>query len=189
MAWRCIAQSLAVGLLMATAASSHSSEADRVASAAGAATLVELNGPIGPAMSHYIERSLRDATEQLSPVVILQIDTPGGLDTSMRGIIKGILASPIPVVELCGTEWRACGERRNLHLVCESLCGDGTGYELGCGHTDLDWRTVSGRATGICTARITHDTVRQRCRRNQALGTDTDASTGTGDGRGAQGGQ
>jgi len=98
MAWRCIAQSLAVGLLMATAASSHSSEADRVASAAGAATLVELNGPIGPAMSHYIERSLRDATEQLSPVVILQIDTPGGLDTSMRGIIKGILASPIPVV-------------------------------------------------------------------------------------------
>ena len=49
-------------------------------------------------MSRYIERSLLDAVDQHSAIVILQMDTPGGLDTSMRDIIKAILASPVPVV-------------------------------------------------------------------------------------------
>lgn len=62
------------------------------------ATVIELNGAIGPAMSRYIERAIADAGDQGSVVVVLQIDTPGGLDTSMRDIIKAILASPIPVV-------------------------------------------------------------------------------------------
>ncbi len=66
--------------------------------AAPAATLVELNGAIGPAMSRYVERSLSDAADRHSAVIILQMDTPGGLDSSMRGIIKAILASPVPVV-------------------------------------------------------------------------------------------
>ena len=61
-------------------------------------TLIELNGPIGPAMSRYVERSLLDASNHHSPVIILQMDTPGGLDTSMRDIIKAILASSVPVV-------------------------------------------------------------------------------------------
>ena len=72
--------------------------ADVVASAGRFATLIELNGPIGPAMSRYFERSLLDAANGHSAVVILQMDTPGGLDTSMRDIIKAILASPVPVV-------------------------------------------------------------------------------------------
>ena len=62
------------------------------------ATLIELSGPIGPAMSRYVEQSLADAAARQSPVVILQMDTPGGLDTSMRDIIRAILASPVPVV-------------------------------------------------------------------------------------------
>jgi membrane-bound serine protease (ClpP class) len=49
-------------------------------------------------MSRYVERSLADAASRHSSVVILQMDTPGGLDTSMRDIIKAILASPVPVV-------------------------------------------------------------------------------------------
>jgi membrane-bound serine protease (ClpP class) len=49
-------------------------------------------------MSRYIEQSIAEAGDQRSVVVILQIDTPGGLDTSMRDIIKAILASPVPVV-------------------------------------------------------------------------------------------
>jgi membrane-bound serine protease (ClpP class) len=49
-------------------------------------------------MSRYIEQSIVDAGAQHSAVVVLQMDTPGGLDTSMRDIIKAILASPVPVV-------------------------------------------------------------------------------------------
>jgi membrane-bound serine protease (ClpP class) len=91
-----VLQWIAIGLLVASPASSRS--ADAVAPADRSATLIELNGPIGPAMSRYVEQSLADARIQRSVVVILQMDTPGGLDTSMRDIIKAMLASPVPVV-------------------------------------------------------------------------------------------
>jgi membrane-bound serine protease (ClpP class) len=93
---RRFAQWLAIVLLLASPTASLSTDA--VASADRFATLIELNGPIGPAMSRYFERSLLDAVNRHSTVVILQMDTPGGLDTSMRDIIKAILASPVPVV-------------------------------------------------------------------------------------------
>jgi membrane-bound serine protease (ClpP class) len=93
---RRIALWLVIGLLLLSSASSRSTDA--VASADRFATLIELNGPIGPAMSRYVEHSVADAGNQRSAVVILQMDTPGGLDTSMRDIIKAILASPVPVV-------------------------------------------------------------------------------------------
>lgn len=91
-----IARRLAMVLLLAGTALSFSSGA--AAPAERFATFVELNGPIGPAMSRYVERSVADAGSRHSTVVILQLDTPGGLDTSMRDIIKAILASPVPVV-------------------------------------------------------------------------------------------
>ena len=92
-----IAKWLAIVLLFAGPAASGQS-AGTVAPADRFATFVELSGPIGPAMSRYIERSLADAGNQHSAVIILEMDTPGGLDTSMRDIIKAILASPVPVV-------------------------------------------------------------------------------------------
>ena len=90
-----IAQWLSICLLLGHSASSQTTTAptpDRFA------TLVQLDGPIGPAMSRYVEHSIVDAGNQHSAVVILEMDTPGGLDTSMRDIIKAILASPVPVV-------------------------------------------------------------------------------------------
>lgn len=60
--------------------------------------LLEINGPIGPATSDYIVRGIERAAEERVGLVILQMDTPGGLDTAMRDIIKAILASPVPVV-------------------------------------------------------------------------------------------
>jgi membrane-bound serine protease (ClpP class) len=62
------------------------------------ATVLEINGPIGPATSRYVTKGLDTARLNGSRVVILQIDTPGGLDSAMRDIIRAILASPIPVV-------------------------------------------------------------------------------------------
>jgi membrane-bound serine protease (ClpP class) len=62
------------------------------------ATILEINGAIGPATSHYVTKALETAHLNGSRIVVLQIDTPGGLDTSMRDIIRAILASPIPVV-------------------------------------------------------------------------------------------
>ncbi len=58
---------------------------------------LELTGPIGPASSDYITRSLDYAEESKASLVLIRMDTPGGLDTAMREIIKKIIASPVPV--------------------------------------------------------------------------------------------
>jgi membrane-bound serine protease (ClpP class) len=60
-------------------------------------TLLDIKGPIGPATSSYIERGIKAAQTSGSRLIVLQMDTPGGLDTSMRDIIHAILASTVPV--------------------------------------------------------------------------------------------
>jgi membrane-bound serine protease (ClpP class) len=64
----------------------------------GFAAVLEINGPIGPATSHYVVRGLADAQRRAARVVVLEMDTPGGLDSAMRDIIRAILASSVPVV-------------------------------------------------------------------------------------------
>jgi membrane-bound serine protease (ClpP class) len=71
---------------------------DKSEPAPSTALLLRIDGPIGPAISHYFSQGLKKAQDSGSALVILEMDTPGGLDTSMRDIIKEILASPVPVV-------------------------------------------------------------------------------------------
>ena len=63
----------------------------------GTATVLEINGPIGPATSRYVVRGIDSAREHGSRLVVIEMDTPGGLDSAMRDIIRAILASPVPV--------------------------------------------------------------------------------------------
>ena len=66
-------------------------------SAGGTVTLLQIPGAIGPATADFITRGIEMAEESNATLIVLEMDTPGGLDTSMREIIQGILASSVPV--------------------------------------------------------------------------------------------
>ena len=60
--------------------------------------ILPVDGPIGPATSDFFVRKLRQAQDDGASLVIVTIDTPGGLDTAMRDMVQAILASDVPVV-------------------------------------------------------------------------------------------
>ena len=63
-------------------------------------TVVELHidGEIEPILSEYLVREIEQANSEHASLILITINTPGGLDTSMRDIIQSILRSPVPVV-------------------------------------------------------------------------------------------
>ncbi|WP_374192484.1 NfeD family protein [Trinickia acidisoli] len=85
--YRCIA------MLVALAACTAAAKATPV----GNVVVIPVAGAIGPASADFITRSLARAVRENAQLAVIELDTPGGLDTSMRQIIKAILASPVPV--------------------------------------------------------------------------------------------
>lgn len=60
-------------------------------------SVVTVNGPINPVVAEYLQQNLEDAAKRRDRLFLVEMDTPGGLDSAMRDIIKEVMASPVPV--------------------------------------------------------------------------------------------
>ena len=86
----------AAGLLLSL---SNSDAQDPETEPTGPVIIVgEITGAIGPVTKDYVHRVLEEAKQANPECIVFTMDTPGGLDLSMRSIVKDILSSPVPVV-------------------------------------------------------------------------------------------
>ncbi len=93
-----LSSEIVAGLCVASTILFLAAFATAAATAATRAVVLDIDGAIGPAVADYVKRELAAAKSGDTRIVVLRMNTPGGLDSSMRQIISAILASPVPVV-------------------------------------------------------------------------------------------
>jgi membrane-bound serine protease (ClpP class) len=89
--------------LVALAAGASALAAAQAQAAPARVETLSLTGVVDPFMASYVERGISAATHDHDAAVLLTIDTPGGLDSSMRRIVHAILAAPVTVPVICYT--------------------------------------------------------------------------------------
>ena len=89
---------------------------------------------ISPATAEYITDSLKAANQQGAQALILQLDTPGGLDTSMRQIVKAFLSSPMPVIVYVAPGGSRAGSAGVIITLAAHVAAMAPGTNIGAAH-------------------------------------------------------
>lgn len=105
--------------------------------------VVDLQGVIDPTLAAYLESRIDAAVDGGSEVVVVQLDTPGGLDVSMRDMVKRIVRSPVPVVVWVGPPGARAASAGVFLVYASHVAAMAPGTNLGAAHpVDLGNATV-----------------------------------------------
>ncbi len=100
----------------------------------GGILIIELEGPINPGTAMYVIRGLEKAEGDGAAIAIIRLDTPGGLASSMRTIIKAILNSPVPVVVYVGPRGAGAASAGVMVTVAGHVAAMAEGTNIGAAH-------------------------------------------------------
>ena len=119
----------------------------------GAVYLVEIEGVINPPVANYLLRVLDEAARQDAPLVVVQIDTPGGLDGSMREMTQAILASPVPVAVYVAPPGARAASAGLFILVSAHVAAMAPGTNTGAAHPV----GLGGEADEVMMSKVVND--------------------------------
>jgi membrane-bound serine protease (ClpP class) len=111
---------------------------------------VALTGPIDPLLARYAERAITKARHDRAAAVLVRIDTPGGLDSSMRSIVKAVSNSPVPVLCWVGPSGARAASAGTFILVGCPVAAMAPGTNVGAAHP-------VGITGGVMSEKVTND--------------------------------
>jgi len=103
----------------------------------GEILLLEVEGSINPVVQEYILRGLRLAVEEGAPLVVILLDTPGGLDSATKEIVEGIIASEVPVVVYVYPAGARAASAGTFILLSADIAAMAPGTSVGAAHPVL----------------------------------------------------
>ena len=96
--------------------------------------IMELEGPISPATATFLTRGLERAEDRGSALVVIRLDTPGGLASSMRTMVKAILNSQVPVVVYVSPQGAGAASAGVMVTVAAHVAAMAPGTNIGAAH-------------------------------------------------------
>jgi membrane-bound serine protease (ClpP class) len=108
--------------------------AQNVQDGRGAVHILEIRGIINPPSAGYLQRTLADAAAQDARLVVIELDTPGGLETSMREMTQAILASPVPVAVYVSPPGARAASAGLFLLTASHIAAMGPSTNTGAAH-------------------------------------------------------
>lgn len=100
----------------------------------GKVRLLRVDGPINPVTAEYLGRNLRDSAVGGERLVLIEMDTPGGLESSMRTMVKDILASPVPVAVYVAPSGARAASAGAVITLASDFAAMAPGTNIGAAH-------------------------------------------------------